>query len=240
MEGSPFASWTEQTLAGIRMLAGVPDDVLLELGRRAKWARHAVGERLFTGERARDWLFFLTGGAVQIRMTSGDKTGEKRDYGPGVCIGLRRALAKQCRSYVTLVTVPATAGWVHRDDLIDMMASSEDLGRAVVRSCATRLRDPLRVPDDNYDLEDRVIAGLIVAAGHNRRANGMATLSVLPDPAVWAALIGVAASAVQRSLARLERQGCIRIVAQERMYVNVDRLQELLEAHRERRDGKSS
>jgi CRP-like cAMP-binding protein len=235
MEVSSFSAWTETILGGISILRGVPSETLLELGRRAEWRRHAVGERLMGVDGPSDTFFFLTAGNVAVRMANNGR----HDYGAGACIGLRRAYVQEYVPLTAMALSPVTAGWMHKDDFADVAAHCAELGRAFGEALAQRVRDPLAALDDGHDLDDRVAQGLIVAAGAERRDDGIAVLTVLPTPSVWAALLGVATEDVQRSLARLESRGFVRTVAQERMYVNVERLRARLERRRASRGAAS-
>ena len=217
---SSFSAWTETTLGGIRMLKGVPADVLLDLGAHAEWCRYPVGERLLVGRRAAAWLAFLTAGLVEMRM----ETGERAEYGAGATLGLRRAFAKSCPGYTVVTTSPVTIAWLHKDDLTDAMTRSPPLALAVARSLAERSQDLLPRMDDRHDLDHRVAEALIVAVARYLRPDGFATLPTLPDHSLWAALLGVSAADVRRSFARLARASLVRTVAGERMYVDVGRL----------------
>lgn len=223
-----FIAWTETTLGGINFLEGVPEDVLLELGSRAEWCNYPVGQRLLAGPHARGWLLFLTAGLVKVRMA----TGERYEYGPGVCLGLRRAFAKTCPAFRAVSTAPATVGWLQRDELCDVMTRSPELALAVGKELGVRAFDMLPRTDDRHGLDEHVAQALIVHAHPHLRPNGVATLPALPDPSLWAALARVGDADVQRSFARLERAGLIRTVAGERLYVEVARLRDWLDQRR--------
>jgi CRP-like cAMP-binding protein len=121
-------------------------------------------------------------------------------------------------------TTPVLVAEIRRLDLLDAMAVSPALSTNVGRMLAARSHH--LEPRERLDTQMmKALAQSVDALGGG---SGEARLPAPVDPAVWATLLGVDKSDVERALCRLERHGVVRKSASGAHYVDLDRLSERL------------
>jgi len=215
-----FIELAEHTLGGVNLFAGVGTDTVIALGDKAEWRRCPPGTVLMRPGEIRTTFFALVHGStrLQYRDARRDVVAEA-----GETLGIRTAFFDGPAWATIRATTPALVAEIARLDLLHAMATSPALATNVARMLAAR----------SYGVEPRERLDTQILKALARAVNGVAGGGEAPlpapiDPAVWATLLGVDKSDVERALARLERHRIVRHSATGVQYVDLDRLSERL------------
>lgn len=216
-----FVEYAEFTLGCINLFGGVDVETVIALGNKATWHRHPPGTPLIEMGEVTHRFFALVQGTTRLRYLDGrpDVVAEA-----GETLGLRLAFYDGPAWATIRATTPVLVAELQRTDLLHAMAMSPALATNVGRMLATRGRHV--APRERLDTQ--IMKALARAVAGVPRGSGETPLPTPVDPALWATLLGVDRSDVERALARLERHRIVRKSAGGVRYVDVDRLSERL------------
>jgi CRP-like cAMP-binding protein len=212
-----FGEYAQRTLGCINLFGGVHVDTVMALGDKAVWHRHQPGTPLVEAGEVTTRFFALVQGTTRLRYLDGrpDVVAEA-----GETLGLRLAFYDGPAWATIRAVTPVLVAALERTDLLHAMAMSPALATNVGRMLATRGRHV--APRERLDTQ--VLKALAQAVAGVARGTGETPLPTPVDPALWATLLGVDRSDVERALTRLERHRILRKSAGGVQYVDVDRL----------------
>jgi len=212
-----FHDWAAQTLGGIGLLAGVGVETVMELGGRARWKRCAPGDVLVAEGELCTSFHALVEGSAKVWFTDRRPSVNAE---AGETLGLRVAFYDG-PSWVTIRAVtPALVAQVDLADLTHFMATSPALASNVSRMLSARMRH--LKPCEQLDTQ--ILKALAQAVDGTAARSGEVPLSPPINPALWATLMGVDRSDVERALVRLERHRIVRSATGGRRFVDLERL----------------
>ncbi|MFP4125118.1 MAG: Crp/Fnr family transcriptional regulator [Alphaproteobacteria bacterium] len=216
-----FAEWAQHTLGGINLFAGVGTDTVIGLGNKARWRRRPPGAALVQAGEVNTSFLALVQGATRLRYHDGrpDVVAEA-----GETLGLRMCLYSGPAWATIRATTPVLVAEIHRLDLFHAMALSPALSTNVGRMLAGRGHHV----EPRERLDTQMMKALAESVAGLGAGSGEAPLPAPVDPAVWATLLGVDKSDVERALSRLERHRIVRRSPMGVQYVDRDRLAERL------------
>jgi len=210
----------EHTLGGIDLCTGVATDTVIALGDKAWWRRCPPGRVLLRPGEVRTSFFALVHGSTRLHYHDGRRAVVAE---AGETLGLQTAFFDGPAWTTIRTTTPALVAEIARLDLLDAMAKSPALATNVGRLLAARTYGV--DPRERLDVQ---ILEALARAVNGVTGGGEAPLPAPIDPAVWATLLGVDKSDVERALTRLERHRIVRHSATGVPYVDLDRLSERL------------
>jgi CRP-like cAMP-binding protein len=220
MSDRGFMELAERTLGGVNLVAGVATDTVIALGDKAWWRRCPPGTVLMRAGEVRSSFFSLVHGSarLQYRDARRDLVAEA-----GETLGIQMAFFDGPAWATARTTTPALIAEIARLDLLHAMATSPALATNVGRMLAAR-SDGVE-PREQLDTQ---ILKALARAVDGVADGGEAPLPAPIDPAVWATLLGVDKSDVERALTRLKRHRIVRHSPSGVQYVDLDRLSERL------------
>jgi CRP-like cAMP-binding protein len=216
-----FERWAEQTLGAIWLFGGMDAEAVIELGDRAQWQRHPAGTTLIRKGETRHSVLALVAGSASTRFYDGRApvTSEA-----GATLGLRCAFHDGPAWIMTVAATPVLVAELSVTDLLHAMATSPALATNVGRMLVARNHH--RAPREQLDTQ--ILKALMQAVGAGPDCTGVVPLAQPIDPALWATLLGVDRSDVERALVRLERHGIVLAPERGGRCVDLARLRERL------------
>lgn len=216
-----FAEWAQHTLGGIYLFAGVGTDTVIALGNKARWRRRQPGAALVQVGEVNSTFFALVQGSTRLRYLDGrpDVVAEA-----GETLGLRMCFYNGPAWATIRATTPVLVAEICRIDLFHAMAMSPALSTNVGRMLAARGHHM----EPRERLDTQMMKALAESVAGPGASSGETPLPAPIDPAVWATLLGVDKSDVERALSRLERHRIVRKSTTGVHYVDLDRLAERL------------
>lgn len=203
MTDGDFFQLARRTLGSIRLLAGVGTDTVIELGDKARWRRFAPGDVLIRSGERYTRLFALVEGETRLFFDD-DRADILSDA--GATLGLRIAFDGGPSWATIRALTPAHVAEIARDDLIAAMTRSPALAANVGRMLASR--NGRTEPRERLDAQ--IVKALHQLVGVDAGRSGTAELREPINPAVWATLLGVDRTDVERALIRLQRDLVLR------------------------------
>ena len=221
MVNRQFAEWAQHTLGGVNLFAGVGTETVIALGNQARWRRRPPGTALVQTGDINATFFALVHGSTRLRYTDGrpDVVAEA-----GETLGLRMAFFGGPAWATIRATTPVLVAEIARADLLHAMALSPALSINVGRMLAARGHHL----EPRERLDTQMMKALALAVEGLDDGSGEAPLPAPVEPAVWATLLGVDRSDVERALSRFERHRIVRKSATGVQYVDLARLTERL------------
>lgn len=203
MSDGDFFQLARRTLGAIRLFAGVGTDTLIALGENARWLRLAPGDVLIRSGERYTRLFALVEGETRLSFDD-DRADILSDA--GATLGLRIAFYGGPAWATVRALTPAHVAEIARDDLTAAMTRSPALAANVGRMLASR--NGRTEPRERLDTQ--ILKALHQAVGADAGRSGTAKLREPINPAVWATLLGVDRTDVERALLRLQRDLVLR------------------------------
>jgi CRP-like cAMP-binding protein len=193
----------------------------MALGNKARWHRRPPGATLVQTGEVNTTFFALVHGSTRLRYVEGrpDVVAEA-----GETLGLRMAFFEGPAWGTIRATTPVLVAEIRRTDLLHAMAESPALSINVGRMLAVRGHHM----EPRERLDTQMMKALAQSVAARGASSGEAPLPSPVDPAVWATLLGVDKSDVERALSRLERHRIVRKSATGVQYVDLDRLTDRL------------
>lgn len=226
---------SEQTLAGIGILAGLTAADREALEKRCRWRRFSAGEQIIDRTAESQDVYFVVSGAVRVvNYAASGREVSFADIAAGDCFGELAALDGQRRSAAVVASAPTLAATLPSAAFIDLLAQQPQVALALMQRLARVIRQSTgRIMTlSTQGTHQRVYAELLRAAGA-KQDDTRATIRPLPTHAEIAARISTTRETVARTLAELARKKLVRREGRALHIVDVARLRDLLDAGEE-------
>jgi CRP-like cAMP-binding protein len=222
----------ERSLAGIDLLADLPDTERQRLEQRVNWHRYRVNEQIIDREAESRDVFFITRGRVRVVIYS--LSGREitfDDIDAGAYFGELAALDGEPRSANVMALRPTTVAimspTLFRELLVSHPAvTTRVLTRlvGVVRTCTNRIMDLSTLGANN-----RVHAELLRLAKPELRDDNTARIQPVPIHGDIASRVSTTRETVARVLSDLARKGVVKRAGNALMIQDFDYLADMVE-----------
>ncbi len=199
-------------LRGIKLFAGLPDDVLETLSRRCGWRRFAPDQLVIAKEATDRDVYLIVGGKVRVRVLSpGGRLTAFREVGAGEWIGDLAALDGLPRSADIVAIEDSLIATLPPDEFRTLMLKYPNVAECVILRLVALVRD---LSDRVYDLstlgvQNRVHAEILRLAKVAGVAGNVARIDPAPKHTDIASQVSTYREQVTRELSALTRRGLI-------------------------------
>ncbi len=192
------------------MFASLDEAQLEEVARLASIRHFGRGRHVFRERDRGDALYVVQDGRVKVMFSS--ENGREvivSILGEGEYFGEMALLDSEARCASVVAMTPCTLLVIARSDFSQLLASSPELSRAMLRELTHRLRFANRTIGNlaTLDVFGRVARFLLDSA---KEQDGERVVTNLPTQSDIAAVVGASREMVNRALKELSSQGYIR------------------------------
>lgn len=222
---------SENSLAGIEILADLPRESLAKLQHKSTWRRYKPGESIVDYQDAGDDVFFLTDGYVRVTLYSvAGKAVSFNELGPGVVFGEYPAIDGGVRSAVVEAHTSCLLASMSASSFLSLLRSEPVVAIALLQQMVATIR---RLTTRVYEfstlaVNNRIQAELLRLAGLSNHEGNVAQINPSPTHFEIASRISTHREAVTRELNRLAKIGVIERHDGALVVKNVDRLAEMV------------
>jgi CRP/FNR family cyclic AMP-dependent transcriptional regulator len=203
---------SEQSLAGIKILADVSRDTLAQLERDCIWRRFEPGTPVFGYQDAGDDVFLIAEGHVRVTIYSLEgKAVSFSELGPGEIFGEYPAIDGGERSAGVEAYTRCLIASMSSSSFLSLLRSEPDVAIALLRQLVATIR---RLTTRVYEfstlaVNNRIHAEILRLASLSNRKGKVAEIAPSPTHFEIASRISTHREAVTRELNRLAKIGII-------------------------------
>lgn len=218
-------------LRPIRLLAGLPDEVLADIASAARFKRYRRGQTIVTREDHERDLCLISAGQVRVIMLApSGREVRFRDIPAGGVFGEIAALDGRPRCATVLALQDTLLVRIAPEALGPLLQRHWPMCERLLRGLASSLR---HLTERVYELsalsvQQRLIAELLRQARPGRDGDAQALLDPAPRHVDLAATIGTSREQVSRELAALAQDGLLRREQDRLCLTQVSRLSDRL------------
>ena len=198
-------------LAHHPLLDGVPDDIIQQLARHARWLEAEPGQIVVDVEDLTTDVYFVVQGAVRVLVPAarGDRAQILGDFKAGTLLGEIAAIDHAPRSARIEALVRTCLCRIPSSVFLDLAVTSRPVLLRLLELLTTRIRGQTRRLLEHDVLPIRLrLASELLRMSHPR-ADGTSALSPPPTQEELAARIGSSRESVSRELGCLMREGLV-------------------------------
>jgi len=222
---------SEHSLANVKLLADLPQDVLAQLGRRCTWRQFEPGAPIIDYQDVSDDVFFVVEGFVRVTIYSlAGKAVSFNELGPGEVFGEYPAIDGGERSASVEAHTSCRLASMSSSAFLNLLQSEPVVAMALVRQLvATVRRLTTRVYEfSTLAVNNRIQAELLRLASLSSREGNVAQITPSPTHFEIASRISTHREAVTRELNRLAKIGILERHGTTLTVKNVDRLADMV------------
>lgn len=231
-----MAETAQHTLNHIDMLRGLPDGLRAEAARLCRWKRYAPGEQIIDRESDSRDVYFVVHGAVRIVIYSASgRELTLDDLLTGAFFGELAAIDGLPRSASAMAVHDTLIASLPADQFLRLLSAYPDMTMRVMRRLAAVVRAATeRIIDlSTLGANNRVHAELLrLARTAEPDADGYPLLTPIPVHSDIASRVSTTRETVARVMNDLARAGIVKRERNALVVLDLDRLEEMVEAVR--------
>lgn len=221
-----------RSLNGVRLLAGVPQEVRDDIARHCRWQSYAREQKLIDREDDAADVFFLTEGQVRVVIFSASgREISFDDHGPGMVFGELSAIDGNLRSADVVALTDCTAALCSASTFRRIASESPALAQAMMAHLAGMVR---RATERIMDLStlaanNRVHSEILRLARPGIRDDMTAIMKPIPVHHDIATRVSTTRETVARVMGDLARTGLVIRQADHLLVTDIQKLMEIVE-----------
>lgn len=222
----------QETLANIKLLEGLPDDVIGELNKQCRWKWFDTNEQIIDRQAESTDVFFIVAGRVRIVIyTVGGKEITLDDFTDGAQFGEIAAIDNLPRSASVMAVEKSLLAAMPQNRFMALMTGHPIVAERVLRTMASIIRiSNERIMDlSTLGAANRVHAEILRQAKGNMTGEDEAFISPIPIHNDLASRISSTRETVARVMNDLARKGFLERKKNGLSVKNVAQLAEMVE-----------
>lgn len=223
---------TSQSLAGIRLLADLPEDELVRLSKACSWRQFAAQDQIIDRDsESRDVFFIVTG---RVRIGNYSLSGREitlDDISAGSHFGELSAIDGHPRSASVVALDGCLLASISPERFATLCAEYPEVALRVMRSLATIVRlSNERIMDlSTLAANNRVHAELLRQAKEHMVGDGRAEISPIPVHSDVASRVSTTRETVARVMGDLAKRDLVRREKDTLVVMNVEALEDMVD-----------
>lgn len=223
---------TEQTLANIRLLEGLPDDVVAELNKQCRWKWYDGNEQIIDRQAESKEVFFIVSGRVRIVIyTVGGKEITLDDFTEGAQFGEMAAIDGLPRSASVMAIDKSLLAAMPQSRFMSLLTGHSVVAERVLKNMAHIIRiSNERIMDlSTLGAANRVHAEILRQARDNMVDEDEAFISPIPIHSDIGSRISSTRETVARVMNDLARKGFVERKKNGLTVKNIEQLSQMVE-----------